>query len=55
MKIFSKFIDDIYIDNEDMLIDIVKGMGNLASHSDVNFIEIAAGPPEIIDVVIRLL
>ena len=55
MKIFSKFIDDIYVDNEDMLIDIVKGMSNLASHPEVAFINIAAGPEEIIDVVLRLL
>ena len=38
-----------------MLIDIVKGMSNLASHPNVTFINVAAGPEEIIDVVLRLL
>jgi len=55
MNIFSKFIDDIYVDNEDMLIDIVKGMSNLASHPQTEFINIAAGSEDIIDVVLRLL
>lgn len=55
MKIFNKFIDDIYVDNEEMLIDIVKGMSNLASHPNVEFINIAAGNEELIDVVLRLL
>jgi hypothetical protein len=32
MKIFTKFVDEIFVEDEDMLIDIVKGMSNLASH-----------------------
>lgn len=55
MKIFVKFIDDIYVENEEMLVDIVKGMSRLASHPNLQFINIAVGPPFIIDVVLRLL
>lgn len=33
MNIFGRFIDDIYkSEDEEMLVDVVKGISNLASH-----------------------